>query len=100
MLKKWCAKLFVLLAAVCVLAAQPAVRAEVLPEAAQQPEDQAAAQNAGISTYAVASGYCGAEGDGKNLKWELKRDGTMTISGSGDMMDYNPKRMYIVYHIM
>ena len=92
MLKKWCAKLFVLLAAVCVLAAQPAVRAEVLPEAAQ---------NAGISTYAVtASGYCGAKGDGKNLKWELKRDGTMTISGSGGMMDYNPKRMYIVYHIM
>lgn len=34
----------------------------------------------------VATGNCGAEGD--NLKWVLKDDGTLTISGSGDMEDY------------
>ena len=36
----------------------------------------------------VASGTCGAEGDGSNLTWTLDSDGTLTISGSGDMYDY------------
>ena len=35
----------------------------------------------------VASGTCGAQGD--NLTWTLDGDGTLTISGTGDMHDYN-----------
>lgn len=35
----------------------------------------------------VASGTCGE--NGKNLTWELDKDGTLTISGSGNMQDYN-----------
>lgn len=37
----------------------------------------------------VASGYCGAEGDGTNLMWKVTSDGTLTISGTGKMMDYS-----------
>lgn len=36
----------------------------------------------------VASGYCGGEGDGKNLTWTLDSDGVLTISGLGKMKDY------------
>lgn len=35
----------------------------------------------------VNSGYCGGEGDGKNLKWELDSNGTLTIRGRGAMED-------------
>ena len=35
----------------------------------------------------VASGTCGAQGD--NLTWALDSDGTLTISGTGEMHDYN-----------
>ena len=35
----------------------------------------------------VASGTCGAQGD--NLAWTLDSDGTLTISGTGEMHDYN-----------
>ena len=34
----------------------------------------------------VASGNCGAQGD--NVKWSLDSDGTLTISGKGEMEDY------------
>ena len=34
----------------------------------------------------VASGHCGAQGD--NLTWTLTSDSVLTISGSGNMMDY------------
>jgi hypothetical protein len=33
----------------------------------------------------VASGYCGSEGDGKNLTWTLDSEGVLTISGLGKM---------------
>ena len=33
--------------------------------------------------YAASSGTCGAEGD--NLTWELDDEGTLTISGIGEM---------------
>ena len=36
----------------------------------------------------VASGTCGAEGDGSNLTWTLDSEVVLTISGSGDMHDY------------
>ena len=34
----------------------------------------------------IASGECGKNGD--NLTWVLTEDGTLTISGSGEMQDY------------
>ena len=34
----------------------------------------------------VASGNCGANGE--NVKWTLDSDGTLTISGTGNMADY------------
>lgn len=39
-------------------------------------------------TDAVLSGNCGAEGDGSNVKWTFD-NGTLTISGSGKMIDKN-----------
>lgn len=36
----------------------------------------------------VASGTCGAEGDGSNLSWKFCSDGVLTITGSGAMKDY------------
>lgn len=36
----------------------------------------------------VASGTCGAEGDGSNLSWKFTSDGTLTITGSGAMKDF------------
>ena len=36
----------------------------------------------------VASGNCGAEGDGSNVTWTLDSDGLLTISGTGEMKDY------------
>ena len=37
----------------------------------------------------VDSGTCGAEGNGSNLTWTLDSEGVLTISGSGDMHDYD-----------
>ena len=37
----------------------------------------------------VASGYCGGEGNKKNLSWTLDSEGTLTISGNGKMAYYN-----------
>ena len=37
----------------------------------------------------VNSGTCGAESDGSNVTWKLDSDGTLTISGTGKMTDYN-----------
>ena len=36
----------------------------------------------------IASGTCGAEAGGSNLTWILTSDGTLTISGTGDMADF------------
>ncbi|MBQ5968849.1 MAG: leucine-rich repeat domain-containing protein [Clostridia bacterium] len=33
----------------------------------------------------VDSGYCGAEGNEENASWALNRDGTLTISGEGEV---------------
>ena len=38
----------------------------------------------------VASGTCGAEGDGSNLTWTLDSEGLLTISGTGAMKEYDP----------
>ena len=41
----------------------------------------------------IASGECGENGD--NLTWVLTGDGTLTISGSGEMEDYSQSTAYI-----
>lgn len=38
----------------------------------------------------IDSGTCGAQGD--NVKWTLDSDGTLTISGTGDMFNYYRER--------
>jgi len=43
-------------------------------------------------TDALASGFCGAEGDGTNLTWTLQSDGVLTLSGEGTMDDGSPWR--------
>ena len=94
MLKKWYAKLLVLLAVVCaVAAAHPAAQAEAIPEETAQtqvesiPEEMAQEQNEDDAvvqgTEVVASGTCG-----DNLTWSLDSAGTLSISGSGAMWDY------------
>ena len=37
----------------------------------------------------IASGYCGAEGDGSNLTWALDDKGLLTIDGTGAMAGYS-----------
>ena len=37
----------------------------------------------------LGSGYCGGEGEGKNLTWTLYDNGHLVISGNGKMADYN-----------
>ncbi len=45
--------------------------------------------NPAVDDAFVASGYCGADANGgKNLEWVLEKNGTLTISGKGDMADY------------
>ena len=41
-----------------------------------------------IAATITASGYCGGEDGGKNLRWELDSKGTLTISGNGEMANY------------
>ena len=44
----------------------------------------------------VASGTCGAQGD--NLTWELTDDGTLTISGTGAMKDYDSNSLFVPWY--
>ena len=37
----------------------------------------------------LASGTCGAKGDGTHLTWELSCEGVLTVSGTGAMADWN-----------
>ncbi|MCR4665459.1 MAG: leucine-rich repeat protein [Paludibacteraceae bacterium] len=37
----------------------------------------------------LASGTCGAKGDGTHLTWELTCEGVLTVSGTGAMADYD-----------
>lgn len=39
----------------------------------------------------LAQGTCGAEGDGANVTWVLTTDGTMILSGTGDVASYETK---------
>ena len=54
--------------------------------------------NSHIRYNTVAAGWCGAEGDGTNLSWTLDVDGTLTVSGEGDMKSYqyiDPERTWL-----
>jgi len=44
---------------------------------------------AALAAETVASGICGAEGDGSNVTWALDSDGLLTISGTGEMKAFN-----------
>ena len=44
----------------------------------------------GLSAKAESSGTCGP-----NLKWHLTDDGVLTISGEGEMDDYNDRGYYV-----
>lgn len=37
----------------------------------------------------IASGFCGAEGDGSNLTWTLDDEGLLNITGTGEMGNYS-----------
>lgn len=40
-------------------------------------------------TAIIDSGYCGGEGDGTNLTWTLYENGTLEISGKGEMASWD-----------
>lgn len=40
----------------------------------------------------LAQGTCGAEGDGSNVTWVLTTDGTMILSGTGDVAAYDSRK--------
>ncbi len=42
-----------------------------------------------VPVEVIASGYCGGEGDGTNLKWQVTELGTLYITGIGAMKDYD-----------
>ena len=48
----------------------------------------------GSASDIIASGTCGAEGD--NLKWTLNKNGVLTISGTGAMMEYADNEGFIM----
>lgn len=54
------------------------------PPASELAESDIAVTSATI----VASGYCGGEGNGRNLTWTLDSNGLLTISGKGAMEDW------------
>ena len=52
---------------------------------------------AALAADFVASGTCGAEGDGSNLTWTLDSDGLLTISGTGAMKDFTSDESFMIF---
>ena len=52
-----------------------------------------------VRAAVVDSGYCGGEGDGTNLSWELTDDGTLTISGEGEMASNSYYGSYDIFRV-
>ena len=65
---------------------EPAEDAALLPEEENVPTEDEPAEDESLPSLdgALASGTCG-----DTLTWELSDDGTLTISGSGDMWDFD-----------
>ena len=48
-----------------------------------------------VSAATVYSGYCGAEGDGTNIRWSFdSATGTLSFDGTGKMMDWRHETAY------
>ena len=45
----------------------------------------------------VAQGYCGAEGNGESVSWTLDSNGLLTISGTGEMVNFSSNK-YIPWY--
>ena len=52
---------------------------------------------AALAADVVASGTCGAEGDGSNLTWTLDSDGLLTISCTGAMKDFTSDESFMIF---
>ena len=59
---------------------------EIQPELIESSEEEEAVKEDAVNGI-VASGTCGAYGD--NLTWTLDEEGTLTISGTGEMINYD-----------
>ena len=73
---------------------EPQTTTEVTEVTASTEETAAAANDPTEGKNVIASGACGVNGD--NLTWVLTEDGTLTISGSGDMDGYNHGSISVV----
>ena len=69
----------------------PETMPETIPETVPDAEPELLIETEAVQTpdgtgTVIASGFCGANGD--NVTYTLTDDGTLTISGTGDMSDY------------
>lgn len=72
-----------------VAAAEPQLTGQAAAEEAPIPEETIEQEEITVQTdgSVIASGECGADGD--NVLWSLDDQGVLTITGEGDMADYN-----------
>lgn len=67
-----------------------ATEQEIVSESTYIDNDNAESANGNI----VESGYCGGEGDGSNVIWQLDNGGNLLIIGSGKMCENDPNENY------
>ena len=83
--------------ALALLVSMLAVPGWAEPAESSVPDTVVSSNPVTASGTEIASGYCGGEGDGTNLAWELTEDGTLTISGEGAMADWG-HYSYVPWH--